>query len=120
MKKKRPSVRTNISVPADLKCRMEKVEDDVNWSALACRAFEAELGQPAWLSAELPRRCYPIIREWSGTAVFYILDENMTQEVFEKLLKTAGQFIGLGRFRPAVNGPYGRFEVESIDWQKTA
>ena len=32
-------------------------------------------------------------------------------------LKEAGQFIGLGRFRPRKNGYYGRFEIVSIAWE---
>jgi hypothetical protein len=38
------STRTTISVPAALKERMEQVEG-VNWSAIACRAFEAKLAE---------------------------------------------------------------------------
>ncbi len=37
--------RTTISVPADLKARMEAVEESVNWSAIACRAFEQTLAE---------------------------------------------------------------------------
>jgi hypothetical protein len=40
-------VRTTISVPRDLKRRMEKVKEPVNWSAVACRAFEDKLGEIA-------------------------------------------------------------------------
>lgn len=41
---KRPgSFRTTISVPADLKRRMDAVKQPVNWSALACRAFEEKV-----------------------------------------------------------------------------
>ena len=39
--------RTTISVPPDLKRRMEAVEEAVNWSAVACRAFEAKVGEIA-------------------------------------------------------------------------
>jgi Domain of unknown function (DUF4268) len=39
--------RTTISVPPDLKRRMEATEEVVNWSALACQAFEARLGEIA-------------------------------------------------------------------------
>jgi hypothetical protein len=35
--------RTTISIPQDLKVRMDAVADRVNWSAVAARAFEAEL-----------------------------------------------------------------------------
>jgi hypothetical protein len=43
MAKKPNIVRTTISLPADLKRRMDKVTEDVNWSALACQAFESKL-----------------------------------------------------------------------------
>jgi hypothetical protein len=36
-------VRTTISVPRDLKARMDKVEASVNWSGVACSAFQAKL-----------------------------------------------------------------------------
>jgi len=46
MAKKKPSfIRTTISVAADLKRRMDKVTEDVNWSGLACRAFEGKLAE---------------------------------------------------------------------------
>lgn len=41
------SPRLNISVPQNLKKRMDKVRDPVNWSALACEAFERKLGEIA-------------------------------------------------------------------------
>ena len=37
--------RTTITVPADLKARMDQVKQPVNWSALACRAFEHKLAE---------------------------------------------------------------------------
>ena len=40
-------MRMNISVPDDLKERMDAVREEVNWSALACRAFETKLGEVA-------------------------------------------------------------------------
>ena len=44
MGKKRPNtIRTTISVPRELKGRMDKVKEDVNWSALACQAFQEKL-----------------------------------------------------------------------------
>jgi hypothetical protein len=39
--------RTTISVPPALKEQMETVETSVNWSALACRAFEDKLAEIA-------------------------------------------------------------------------
>jgi hypothetical protein len=42
-KKRRGFVRTTISLPADLHSRMKACGDHVNWSALAARAFAAEV-----------------------------------------------------------------------------
>ena len=40
-------VRTTISIPQEVKEKMDAVEDSVNWSAAATRAFEEKLGQIA-------------------------------------------------------------------------
>jgi hypothetical protein len=47
MGKKTPYFRTTISVPRHLKRRMDAVTESVNWSALACRAFEDKLAEIA-------------------------------------------------------------------------
>ena len=45
-KRKRPGfVRTTISLPAELRRRIKASDADVNWSAVAARAFEAELAR---------------------------------------------------------------------------
>jgi len=59
-------------------------------------------------------KCFPFISEWKGDVMFYVLDDIITLEVFEKHLKEAGNFIGIGRFRPEKNGYYGRFSVKSV------
>jgi hypothetical protein len=62
-------------------------------------------------------KCFPIIHEWAGDVTFHVLDETITPSVLETHLREAGNFIGLGRFRPRNNGFYGRFAVEEIAWQ---
>ena len=62
------------------------------------------------------QKCFPKITKWSGEITFYILDETITQDVFEEHLAEAGNFIGIGRFRPRNNGYYGRFKVDKVDW----
>lgn len=59
---------------------------------------------------------FPIIRNWSGTVIFYVFDETVDEDTFQQHLVDAGQFIGIGRFRPRNRGYYGRFSVEGIDW----
>lgn len=61
-------------------------------------------------------KCYPIIPKWAGIAEFFVLDETITEEVFEQHLIESGNFIGIGRFRPRNNGFYGRFKVNKVEW----
>lgn len=61
-------------------------------------------------------KCFPVIPQWSGSVPFHLLDDVITQDVFEQHLKDAGNFIGVGRFRPRNNGYYGRFEVKRVVW----
>jgi hypothetical protein len=56
------------------------------------------------------------LEQWSGDVEFMVLDEIIDNETFETHLKDAGQFIGVGRFRPRNNGYYGRFSVEKVVW----
>jgi hypothetical protein len=59
---------------------------------------------------------FPVIPQWGGDVVFYLLDDIITKTVFDKHLDAMGKFIGLGRFRPQNNGYYGRFNVaESVE-----
>lgn len=63
------------------------------------------------------KKCFPVIQEWSGKVEFNIIDDTITEDVFARYLDQAGKFIGIGRFRPAMNGYYGRFAVDGIEWQ---
>jgi len=63
-------------------------------------------------------KCFPLIKEWKGEVIFYIFDDIITKEIFEKVLKEAGNIIGIGRFRPKNWGFYGRFKVENIKWEE--
>lgn len=64
------------------------------------------------------KKTFPVIQQWEGDVTFYILDDTITEEVFEQHLREAGNFIGLGRFRPEKGGFYGRFTVEKITWSE--
>lgn len=61
-------------------------------------------------------KSFPVFAEWEGTVQYTILDEIVDNEVFEQHLVDAGQFIGIGMFRPRNNGYFGRFSVEGITW----
>lgn len=59
-------------------------------------------------------KCFPVIREWGGDVTWHVLDDTITADVFERTLREAGKFIGLGAFRPQNGGYYGRFSVEKV------
>src|SRR5262245_40810920 len=61
-------------------------------------------------------RCYPVIPKWHGKIKFHLLDDAITQSVFERVAKEMGQFVGIGRFRPENGGYYGRFDVKKVTW----
>jgi hypothetical protein len=61
-------------------------------------------------------RRFPEWSKWHGTAQFTITDDIITEEVFERHVKSAGMIVGIGRFRPEKGGTNGRFRVTKIEW----
>jgi len=59
-------------------------------------------------------KCFPVIPRWEGEVEIHVLDDTITQEVLEEHLVQAGQFIGLGSFRPENRGIYGRFKLVNL------
>ena len=75
--------------------------------------MNAQFGRRNWTD-----RGAPMIPKWSGTVDYFILDELITQDIFTRVLVASGRLIGIGRFRPRHRGYYGRFNVESVNWQQ--
>lgn len=69
-------------------------------------------------SGKRVKKCFPFIESWEAKVDFTVLDDTITEDVFKRHLIQAGQFIGIGRFRPRNNGYYGRFKVERVEWQE--
>lgn len=62
-------------------------------------------------------RTFPTVpRGWTTTIEFMIFDDIITEEVFTRILKQAGQLIGIGSFRVRNNGVRGRFEPTNCIW----
>lgn len=59
---------------------------------------------------------FPRFDDWSARVQFHVFDDVIPKDVFQYVLEQAGQFIGIGRFRPRNNGFYGRFAVKKIEW----
>lgn len=62
-------------------------------------------------------RTFPQVSSWSGETDFMVLDDTITKDIFEKTLRDAGRFIGVGRFRRANGGLNGAFDVVEIRYQ---
>jgi len=88
----------------------------VHKDSTECETFMCDSMGKKGGSSRVPRT-FPVVRDWATTAVFYVLDEAITKEAFLYHLQQAGQFIGIGRFRPRNGGFYGRFSVELISWE---
>lgn len=69
-------------------------------------------------SGKRVKRLFPETPSWSADVQFMIADDTITDEVFEKTIKDAGMFIGVGRFRRQNGGMYGSFKVESIEFEE--
>ena len=59
---------------------------------------------------------FPRFQRWEGKVQFLVFDEIINEDVFLQHLQDAGQFIGIGSFRPRNRGYYGRFEVLDVKW----
>jgi len=75
--------------------------------------FVSSSGKPGEMNV---MRRFPVFRKWKGVVTYHILDETIGEDVFNQHLIEAGNFIGIGRFRPQNGGYYGRYEVKKIKW----
>jgi hypothetical protein len=87
-------------------------ENITQWSGMM-----SSTGEKGKAGGKVVLRHFPDAPTWNATVTFHVMDETVTKDVFTEMLEEAGKFIGLGRFRPQNGGFYGRFAVESVDWQ---
>ena len=95
-----------------------KSNDKNGWRPATLDDFEGEWlfldanGKPGGTRV---KRCMPrILNPWRATSTIYVLDEVINRDVLAKAFEDAGTFVGLGRFRPANGGFYGRFKLVDI------
>lgn len=69
-------------------------------------------------SGKRVKRTFPQWPQWKGTARFVVLDDTVTQAVFERHFAEAGRFIGIGRFRPEKGGLNGRWKALGYKWSE--
>jgi hypothetical protein len=87
-------------------------KDDVKGEWVYCNADGVRgSGKRVW-------RCFPVVPPgWQAAVEFQILDDTITQDVFQVHMEEAGALVGVGRFRPERGGFHGRFAVEEYDWR---
>jgi hypothetical protein len=59
-------------------------------------------------------RTRPIFRDWSLMVSVTLDEDALNAEDAEKALRAAGQYCGIGDFRPECGGTFGRFLVEEV------
>lgn len=59
-------------------------------------------------------KTFPVLPTWEVAATIHAIDPILKPEKIQEYLAHAGQFIGMGRFRPRNNGFYGRFAVKDF------
>lgn len=84
--------------------------DDVDYDRIFANADGVRgSGKRVW-------RIFPRIDDWKADVTYHVIADEITPEVFEDHLTQAGQFVGIGRFRPENGGFYGRYEVAKVKW----
>jgi hypothetical protein len=63
------------------------------------------------------QKTFPHFQSWETTAEFVVMDDTITKEIFERVINEAGNFVGIGQFRPQNGGYFGRFNVVSVKWR---
>ena len=76
--------------------------------------FLSSTGKRGSMAGTRVWKLYPKVDPWRTHATIHVLDPTITHEKMEQYLHDAGEFIGMGRFRPINGGFYGRFRVENV------
>lgn len=58
----------------------------------------------------------PRFDKWEFSAIFNIDEKEIAEDKIKQLVEKAGSSVGLGDFRPAKRGPFGRFKITK--WEK--
>lgn len=56
----------------------------------------------------------PKWNKWKADFTLMVDNDTITKETIEQIITYAGQYIGIGSFRPTNNGSFGRFKLNKI------
>lgn len=97
-----------IMVTDALSLGVKKADVKPQWISVSPQGKKGEMGV---------MRAFPHFEKWEGTIEVHVLDDTIPKDIFEQVLGEAGNFVGIGQFRPQNGGYFGRFAVESIKWK---
>lgn len=52
--------------------------------------------------------------KWKGEFTLLVDNDTVTEETIKEIIKNAGDYIGIGSFRPTNNGSFGRFKLNNL------
>jgi hypothetical protein len=67
-------------------------------------------------SKRVPRR-FPCFDKYHSVALYTIVDDIVTKDVFEEHFRAMGIIVGIGRWRPGNGGNNGRFRPVRFEWE---
>ena len=57
----------------------------------------------------------PKWNKWNGKFILKVDNDTITKDTVKEIIKNAGDFIGIGSYRPTNNGQFGRFDLKSFE-----
>jgi hypothetical protein len=80
---------------------------EIDKRSVVCRAVKARVIviRPKW-------------NEWKAEFTLLVDNDTITKETVQQIIIYAGQYIGIGSFRPTNNGMFGRFKLNNITIKK--
>ena len=60
----------------------------------------------------------PKWEKWKAEFTLLVDNDTITKETVKEIVENAGQYIGIGSFRPTNNGMFGRFKLNTIQLTK--
>lgn len=76
--------------------------------------YEIDVRPVVIKKARIPRS-RPMFRKWALSFVIEYDEEDLPKTVLKELLDYAGRRVGIGDFRPACGGPFGKFMVTKFE-----
>jgi len=85
--------------------------------SLGTKKYEVDV-RPAVVQRSRVLRARPLIRNWKMTFTIFYLEGDLPSnfsDMIRDIISDAGHRVGIGDFRPATSGAFGRFKIENFE-----